>query len=93
MIKRVLISLSLVDEDYINKLLARALSEVTNFSSMTFKSGLTLSICSTEPQIPTDILVFMNIKKRRLNLSHFFIKTYSFCSAGFSNGIQLVFYL
>ena len=37
-----LIPMSLVDENCIIKVLARALSEVANYSSMAFRSGLTL---------------------------------------------------
>ena len=63
--------MSLVDENCIVKVVARALSKVANYSSMAFRSNLTLLICSTELRIPANILAFMNIMERRLDLTHF----------------------
>ena len=64
--------------------------EVANYSSMTFKSSLTLSICLIEPRIPTDILVFINIM-RAIGPLLLFIKTDRFYNVGFGIGIQFVF--
>ena len=63
--------MSLVDENCIVKVVERALSKVGNCSSMAFRSNLTLSIYSTEPRILANILVFMNIMERRIDLTHF----------------------
>ena len=49
------------------RVLAKALSEVMNRSSMALSKSHTFSCWSTEPRIPTEILVLMNITLSRLD--------------------------
>ena len=61
--------MSLNDENFIIRVSANALSEISNCSSMAFSKALTSLCWSTEPRIPADILVFMNMMLRRLDRS------------------------
>ena len=60
-----------MEENFIIRVLAKALSEVTNCSLMDFSKSWTLLYYSTEPLIPVVIFVLMNIKLSRLDLFHY----------------------
>ena len=57
-------------ENFIIRVLVKALSEVTNCLPMAFNKSWTLSYCSIEPLIPVVIFVLMNITLSQLDFSH-----------------------
>ena len=60
-----------MEENFIIRVLDKALSKVTNCSPMDFSKSWTLSYCSIEPLIPVVIFVLMNNTLSRLDLSHY----------------------
>ena len=59
-----------MEENFVIKVLAKALSEVTNCSLLDFSKSWTLSYYSIEPLIPVVIFVLMNITFSQLDISH-----------------------
>ena len=64
-----LMSMSFRDVNFIIRVLAKALSEVTNCSSIAFSNLRKFSCYSIEPRIPTLIFVLIYITLRRLDFS------------------------
>ena len=59
-----------MEENFVIKVLAKALSEATNCSLMDFSKSWTLSYYSIEPLILEVIFVLMNITLSQLDISH-----------------------
>ena len=64
-----LVLVSFRDVNFIIRVLAKAISEVTNCSSIALRNLRTFSCCLIEPRIPTLIFVLMYITLRRLHFS------------------------
>ena len=62
--------MSLIDNNLDIRVLAKAFSELSNCSSMTFMKSLTFWHSGIEPRILAEILILMNIIERQLDLSH-----------------------
>jgi len=66
------------------RVFAKVLSEVMNWSSMALSKSQTFSCWSTEPRIPAEILVLMNLTLSQLDRSH---RSYSTMSVGLLSSV------
>ena len=62
--------MSLIDDNLDIRVLAKAFSELSNYSSMAFMKSLTFWHFGIEPRILAEIHVLMNIVQKWLDLSH-----------------------